>query len=219
MSASWDPRIARLEQAKLPEPEPDMTGWTTVERVTWEAKRKGLAAMVRESGQLDDEDRLSEEALDARDARDEAILAERAAKAAAERLAERPGSAAAQIQAKAARTAADEAWRLAEAAKLRAEEAARRPKPATPAIDSQAVPETPAPTPAPDPAPKPKRKRKPREPGQPPRRKQWWEERARWKLRGPVDEDERRGRPLYECIHEYDPLDADYDYDPIADDD
>jgi hypothetical protein len=40
--------------------------------------------------------------------------------------------------------------------------------------------------------------------------KQWWEERVRWRMCGPQDEDELRGRPLYRCI---------VDYDPLADDD
>jgi hypothetical protein len=39
--------------------------------------------------------------------------------------------------------------------------------------------------------------------------KQWWEERAQWRMRGPQDEDERRGRPLYRCLVDYDPLEWD----------
>jgi len=55
-----------------------------------------------------------------------------------------------------------------------------------------------------------KQPREHREPGQPKPEKQWWEERAQWRMRGPSDEDERRSRPLYRCIVGYDPIDYFY---------
>jgi hypothetical protein len=58
-----------------------------------------------------------------------------------------------------------------------------------------------------EPVPKPEAEPKPKE---------WWEEKARWSRRASEDdEDARRGRPLYECIHEYDRLAAEEDYDPF----
>jgi len=71
--------------------------------------------------------------------------------------------------------------------------------------------ETPAPTAASEAKPQPKRPRKRREPGMPRQKKQWWEERAKWRMRGPQDEtdDERRGRPMYQCLVDYDPLEWD----------
>ena len=73
------------------------------------------------------------------------------------------------------------------------------------------------PKPEPEPEPKPASKAEPEAPApSEPQPKEWWEERARWNLRGPIDEDERRGRPMYECTHEYDPMtydDEEYDED------
>jgi hypothetical protein len=42
------------------------------------------------------------------------------------------------------------------------------------------------------------------------------EDRAKWSRRSSWDDaDARRGRPMYETIHEYDPLDREEDYDPF----
>ena len=149
------------------------------------------------------------EQYDAEDARDAAILAEREAKAAAECAALDPDDAAARTAALEKREAAVEAERAAQDAERLAEEAKRRPPVENPdAPGSGAAPaalkaapdarEQPAPQPEPEPQPK-----------------EWWEERAKWSPRGPIDEDARRGRPMYECIHEYDPLAAEEDYDPF----
>lgn len=62
------------------------------------------------------------------------------------------------------------------------------------------------PKPEPKPRPAPKAEPEASAPSEPKPEPQWWEERARWSKRGPVDEDARRGRPMYQCIHEYDPL-------------
>ncbi|HEY2872268.1 MAG TPA: hypothetical protein VGJ56_10135 [Reyranella sp.] len=204
-------KLEKLEQQRMPqpEPEPDMTGWTSMECFSWYAQRRTLPELQRES--RENPEPILTEVLDARDADDEAILAERAAKAAAERLAQYPGSAAAQINARATREAADKAKRAAEVARRIAEEAKLRPPPPEPepVIEANAPAETPPATPASEPKPKPKRPRKRREPGMPKPEKQWWEERARWRMRGPQDEDERRGRPLYQCLVDYDPLEWD----------
>jgi hypothetical protein len=204
-------KVEKLEQQRMPrpEPEPDMTGWTSMERFSWHAQRRTLPELQRES--RENPEPILTEVLDARDAEDEAILAERAAKAAAERLGQYPGSAAAQINARATREAADKAKRAAEVARRIAEEAKLRPPPPEPepVIEANAPTETPPATPASEPKPKPKRPRKRREPGMPKPEKQWWEERARWRMRGPQDEDERRGRPLYQCLVDYDPLEWD----------
>ncbi len=203
-------KVEKLEQELLPkpDPEPDMTGWTYMERVNWHAARRPLQEMVRESQESTEP--LQKEVLDAEEANDAAILAERAAKAAAARLAEHPGSGVAQINARATREAADKARRAAEEARRIAEEAKLRPPPEPePEIEARAPTEAPAAAPASDPKPKPKRPRKRREPGMPKPKKQWWEERAQWRMRGPQDEDERRGRPLYQCLVDYDPLEWD----------
>jgi hypothetical protein len=204
-------KLEKLEQTLLPrrEPEPDMTGWTFMERVNWHAARRPLQEMVREAQESTEP--ILPEVLDAEEANDAAILAARAAKAAAERLAEHPGSAAAQLNARATREAADKAKQAAEEAWRVAEEAKRRPPPpkSEPVAEANAPTEAPAATPASEPKPKPKRQRKRREPGMPKPEKQWWEERAQWRMRGPQDEDERRGRPLYRCLVDYDPLEWD----------
>lgn len=199
--------LQELMKDAHPEPAPDMTDWTLVERVQWHIERHGLPAMVREANESDEP--VLPEVWDAEEARSAAILAERAAKVAAERLAQHPGSAAAQINARATREAADKAKQAAEEAKRIAEEAKLRPPPPPepePMVELKAPAETPAAPPAPEPEPKPKRPRKRREPKP---KKQWWEERAQWRMRGPQDEDERRGRPLYQCLVEYDPLEWD----------
>ncbi len=196
--------LKKLLRRSLPEPEPDMTGWTSMERLAWELKRHGLAEMIRRANESDEP--VLPEAADARDAEDEAILAERAAKAATEALGRHPTNAKAQQAARETREAADEAAKIATEARSVATAAARRPKPQPPACASQALPEAPTPgigptnvPPSPTPA-KPRRRREPKP------KPQWWEERAHWRTRGPADDDEHRGRPLYECIHEYDPL-------------
>jgi outer membrane biosynthesis protein TonB len=215
MSATWDRRITRLEDAKQPKVEsrPDMTDWTTMERVMWEAQHHGLSPMVRSANE--NPEPYLPEAGDAQDARDAAILAERAAKAAADALTRDPTNVRAQQTARETREAADKAAQAAEEAKRIAEEAARRPRPPKPAVEPQAVAEDSAP--APEAKPKPKRQRKRREPGQPKPEKRWWEEKAKWRSRGAADYD-WEGGVRYECIHEYDPLDADEDYDPLGQD-
>jgi hypothetical protein len=204
-------KLKRLMRRSLPQPAPDMTNWTTMERVQWEAEQRGLQAMVRASNEKGDEPPLPKEEADARDARDEAILAERAATEAAEALARDPASLRAERKVRETREAAAKAAKAAEDARRAAEEAKRRPRPPEPAVEPQAVAATPAPA-----APKPEADAKPKRARKPSVKKQWWEERAKWTLRAPVDEDERRGRPLYECIHEYDPLA--YDEDDESDD-
>lgn len=196
----------KLQRKTLPEPKPDMTGWTYMERVTWEVQHRGLQEMVRESNQ--GSEWVPPEVWDAEDANDAAILAERAAKAAAERLAERPGSAVAQINARATRAAADKAARAAEQARRIAEEAKLRPPPAPkPEPEAQAPTVQSAPKPASDSEPKPKRPHKRREAGMPKPQKQWWEERAKWRKRTAEEEaDLRRGHPLYRCLVDYDPI-------------
>jgi len=202
--------LQKLKAGSLPEPEPDMTGWTSMERITWHAERRPLSEIVREANAGTEP--VLPEVLDAREAEDDAILAGRAAKQAAERLARDPASAALQHAAQAARETADKAAKAAEESKRIAEEAKLRPPsaPAQPAADSKAPAAMSAPPPATEPKPKPKQPRKRREPGQPKPEKQWWEERAQWRMRGPRDEDERRGRPLYRCIVDYDPIDYFY---------
>jgi hypothetical protein len=199
--------VRKLVKKTLPDPEPDMTGWTSMERFNWQAQRRSLAEMVRESNQSGE--RVLEEVWDAEEAKDAAILAERAAKAAAERLAQHPGSAVMQINARATREAADKAWRAAEEAMRVAEEAKRRPPPPEPepAAEAEAPTETPVPAPMsdPKPEPKPKRQRKRREPGMPKPQKQWWEERAQWRTRGPNDDQTTRHQ-VGRCLTEYDPL-------------
>lgn len=210
--AAWDRRIARLEAAKQPKVEsrPDMTDWTTMERVMWEAQHNGLSPMVRSANQ--NSEPYLPEAADAQDARDAAILAERAAKDAADALARDPTDARAQQTARETREAADKAVQAAEDARRIAEEAARRPPPPKPVAESQPTAEGLAP----EAKPKPKRQRKRREPGQPKPEKQWWEEKAKWRSRGSADYD-WEGGVRYECIHEYDPLEAEEDYDPFRD--
>jgi chemotaxis protein histidine kinase CheA len=204
-------KLEKLERQLVPqvEPEPDMTGWTSMERFTWHAQRHSLQELQRQSHE--NPEPILTEVLDARDAEDDAILAERAAKAAAERLAQYPGSAAAQLNARATRKAADKAKQAAEEAKRLAEEAKLRPPPPEPelVVEVKASIETSVPAPASEPTPKPKRPRTRREPGMPKPEKQWWEERAKWRMRGPQDEDERRGRPMYRCLVDYDPLEWD----------
>ena len=124
MSQAFDRRLDRAERQALPEPVPDMTGWTRVEKVTWEVERYGLAAMVRRTNESPSAP-TPEEELDAWDAEDEAILAERAAKAAAEMAARHPTDTAVQQSARETREAADTAARAAQEARRLAEEAAR----------------------------------------------------------------------------------------------
>jgi outer membrane biosynthesis protein TonB len=190
-----------------------MTDWTYMEQIEWHAEHRGLSAMIREANESDEP--FIPEVWDAEEARSAAILAERAARAAAERLAEYPGSAAAQLNARATREAADKAKQAAEEARRIAEEAKLRPPPpkAEPVIEVKAPTETPAPTAVSEDKPKPKRQRKRREPSMPKPEKQWWEEYAQWRMREPQDEDERRGRPLYRCLVDYDPLEWDNDED------
>jgi hypothetical protein len=185
------------------EQEPDFTGWTRKEIADWRVDHMDHMAAVREAHQspLLPAHPMPREQFAAWDARDAAILAERAAKAAAARLREHPGSAAMQINARATRQAADKAVRAAEEAERLAEEAKRRP----PSVEN---PEAPGSGPAPEepkPKPTPRRARKPK-----PKPKQWWEERAHWRRRSPEEEaDLRRGRPLYQCLVDYDPLEWD----------
>jgi hypothetical protein len=195
-----------LQKDAHPEPAPDMTDWTYMEQIQWHAAHRGLSAMIREANESDEP--FISEVWDAEEARSAAILAERAARAATERLAEHPGSAAAQINARATREAADKAKQAAEDARRIAEEAKLRPPPpkAERAMEAKAPTKTPTPTAVSEEKPKPKRQRKRREPGMPKPQKQWWEERAQWRMRGPQDEDERRGRPMYQCLVDYDPL-------------
>jgi hypothetical protein len=89
------------------------------------AERHGLAELIRQSRACDG---LPPEAHDARDAEDDAILARRAADAAATVLARNPTSEKAQQAARETRDAADKATRVAEQARRLAEEAARRPR-------------------------------------------------------------------------------------------
>jgi hypothetical protein len=124
MSRSIDWRLDRAEQQVLPEPVPDMTGWTRVEKITWEIERHGLAEMVR-CIDANPSPSASTEELDAQDAEDDAILAERAAKAAAAMALRHPADAAAQRTARDTRAAADNATRAAQEARRLAEEAAR----------------------------------------------------------------------------------------------
>jgi hypothetical protein len=58
-----------------------------------------------------------------------------------------------------------------------------------------------------EPKPAPKAEPEAPEPGQPKPEPQWWEERARWRERGPEDYewDERKPRPGM-CLVEYDPM-------------
>ncbi|HTR87956.1 MAG TPA: hypothetical protein VMI56_25970 [Reyranella sp.] len=47
MSAAFGRRLKRAHKKAVPEPVPDMTGWTEMERLTWEFKRYGLEEMIR----------------------------------------------------------------------------------------------------------------------------------------------------------------------------
>ena len=125
MSRSFERRLERAERQALPQPVPDMTGWTRMERLMWEVDRYGLHEMVRQSSA--DGAPVPTEELDARDAEDAAILAERAANAAADALARHPADARAQQTARETRDAADEATRAAQQARRVADEAARQP--------------------------------------------------------------------------------------------
>jgi hypothetical protein len=207
-------RLLTNVRRRLPEPVPDMTGWTSTERTAWEINTYGLVEVQRQAFDPDVPKALPEE-WDAVHAEDELILARRAVTAAEERLARWPESAAAQQALREARAAVETAAREAEAAERRAEEAKRRPRPPEPAEPVQAEPPPAAPEGAEPKAapeePKAKRLRKPREPGMPRRKKQWWEERVGQKPRGLRDEDAGRSRPLHECIFEYEPLTYDDD--------
>jgi hypothetical protein len=108
-----------------------------------------------------------------------------------------------------ARDAAILAERLAEEAKRRPPPEANpdAPGPAAAAVRPSPEPEPPASHPEPEPPPEPK---------------QWWEERAHWRKRSRAEEeDARRGRPLYRCLVEYDPIawfraeQEEEDYDPL----
>jgi hypothetical protein len=209
---------ALKEDSEPLEPEPDFTGWTRREIAEWQTARvarmthKDHVAAVREAAQSppSQEPPTTREQFDAEDARDTAILAEREAKAATERAARDPDDEAARKAAFEKREAADKAVRPAEDAERLAEEAKLRPPPvenpdapgpgAAPAAVKAAPESREQPAPQPEPEPKPK---------------EWWEERAKWSPRRPMDEDERRGRPMYECTHEYDPLVSEEDYDPF----
>ena len=214
MSASWERRTERLEETMQPKPRPrpDMTNWTTQERVKWEVNQSGLQAMVQAMGDSDGPE--LPEVADARDARDEALLAERAAKAAADAWTRDPTGLRLERRVRETREAADKAVKAAERAQRLAEDAVRRPRPPKPAVEPQPAPDAAAPA-EPEPKAKPKRQRKRREPGQPKPEKQWWEERAKWRLRGAADYD-WKGDVRYSCITEYDPLDREEDYDPFG---
>ena len=56
---------------------------------------------------------------------------------------------------------------------------------------------------------------KPPPPDQPKPEPQWWEERARWRQRGPGDHDWNRPQPG-RCLVDYDVLRVDNGYDPFA---
>lgn len=225
MNRSTSQTLAELEEDARPKPspeeEPDFTGWTSKEIDDWRmaqvARMPGtdFVALARETNRSPPsrEPPTPPELYAAWDARDAAILAERAARAAAARLAERPGSAAAQINARTTREAADKAACAAEEAERLAEEAKRRPPPVEnpDAPGPGAAAEKPKPKPAPPPP-----------PATEPERKQWWEERAHWSKPSRVEEeDARRGRPLYQCLVEYDPIawfqaeQEGEDYDPL----
>ena len=201
-------KLEALEQdAMPPEPEPDFTGWTRREIVDWQIARMArmdLATVQEAPGSFPPSPLPSpREQFAAEDARDDAILAERAAKAAAERAARDPDDEAARTAALEARETADKAVRAAEEAERLAEEARLRPPPvenpdapgsgAAAELTAGAEPERPPPpAPEPEPAPEPK---------------QWWEERAHWRRRSPLEEqDARRGRPMYRCLVDYDPI-------------
>jgi hypothetical protein len=205
MKSSTRRRLRTLRKTMLPTPEPDMSAWTSMEQLTWAVERFGLDELNRQAHDPDRPPSLPEE-WDASDARDAAILARRAAADAAERLEHWPRSAAAQQAVRETREALEKTEKeYAEAMRL-AEEARRRPPPPTPVeekpadaaeaspeaatIDQPAAPPTPEPQPPPEPKPE----------------RQWWEERARWRLRGPQDYDWDDEVKLNECIHEYDPL-------------
>jgi hypothetical protein len=135
MSRGFDRGLKRAAELIRPErpPEPDFTGWTPVEVMTWKVKNgESFEEMVR------------------------------AAKVARENKRD---------------DGTEDRERLA------------------------SEPEAPA---KPAPTEKPKRKR--RKPAPPkPEPQQWWEEKARWRLRGPADYDWEDVKPN-ECIYEYDPL-------------
>ena len=205
MKSSTRRRLRTLRKTMLPTPEPDMSAWTSMEQLTWAVERFGLDELNRQAHDPDRPPSLPEE-WDASDARDAAILARRAAADAAERLEHWPRSVAAQQAVRETREALEKAEKeYAEAMRI-AEEARRRPPPPTPVeekpadaaeaspeaatIDQPAAPPTPEPQPPPEPKPE----------------RQWWEERARWRLRGPQDYDWDDEVKLNECIHEYDPL-------------
>jgi hypothetical protein len=56
MSAALGRRLERAHKKDVPEPEPDMTGWTDMERFTWEFKRYGLEEMHRRERELLEEE-------------------------------------------------------------------------------------------------------------------------------------------------------------------
>lgn len=211
-----DELTADPQPQQATEEKPDFTGWTHREIADWKNKRIARmthaehVAAVRAAALAPPSPPTPREQYDAEDARDAAILAEREAKAAAERASLDPDDAAARTAALEKREAADKAERAAADAERLAEEAKRRPPPVEnpDAPGSGAAPAAvkAAPTPPEQPAPQPEPEPKPKE---------WWEERAKWSPRGPIDEDARRGRPMYECLHEYDPLEAEEDYDPF----
>jgi hypothetical protein len=228
ISRMWDELLQDAQPQTPAEQEPDFTGWTRKEISDWRMARMDLNAAAAALARLPPapaEPADPPELFAAWSARDAAILAERAARAAADRLAEHPGSAVAQINARATRAAADKAARAAEAAERLAEEAKRRPPP----VEN---PDAPGPGSAPAEAKaKPKRRRPPAPKPEPaPEPKQWWEERAHWRKRSPLEEeDARRGRPMYRCLVDYDPIEyflkeqrelaererEDKDYDPF----
>jgi len=213
-------KLAALKQDAQPpspkEPEPDFTGWTRKEIIDWRIAHMDHIAAAEALARLPPAPLpppTPPEQYVAWDARDAAIVAERKARAAADRLAEHPGSAAAQINARAAREAADLARRAADEAERRAEESRRRPPP----VENPDAPGSGAVTPVVKAEPKPPQERAPEQgPDAEPKPKEWWEERAHWRKRSSWENaDARRGRPMYETTHEYDPLEAEEDYDPF----
>lgn len=199
----------KLVKEMLPEPKPvpDMTGWTSMERFLWKEEQVGLVKLHDEAAeQATYGQPTPREVWLAEHARDEAIKAARKAKVAAERLTRYPGSAAAQIEARATRAEAERLAKVAEEAERVAEEAKLRPPPppddepeATASVaeggaEPATVESVPPPPAVPEPSPPPEPKPEP----------QWWEEKARWRERGPADHYEED--TVYECEHEYDPL-------------
>jgi hypothetical protein len=167
-------KLAALTQDAQPpkEPEPDFTGWTRKEISDWQIAHMDLEAAAAALARLPPAPLpppTPPEQYAAWDARDAAILAERKAQAAADRLAEHPGSAAAQINARAAREAADLARRAAEEAERLAEEAKRRPPP----VENPDAPGSGAAPAKAKAEPKPQEERTP-EPEPEPKPKEWW---------------------------------------------